>query len=219
MDKRIITATGTTIGLSLGQEAGAPIVTTVFGYKRAEFASVPIPNKDNNTLNTVPDVLTELYYSRNNDSHLYQRMAVGYAATSSAGAAIIFAKNSKGEIDGKASMVLSKYSASLDSYYAAYIKFLMPNGITNLNNQKIIAACFEEHGLKVTPTNSELALINAQNIKDKKAEVTVDRQENKNIFNLLVNDHFKTIRALCANQIGLLPQEIVNKESKQQGKL
>jgi len=202
LDKRVVTATGTTIGLKVGQEPGAPVVDTVFGYRRAEFASVPVPHEEND-LDSVPNVITELYYSRSADSHLYQRLAVGREAATSDGAKYVFAKNRNGEIDANAAVALNMHSASLDENYSQFIAFIRPDGKTNSANQQALVACFEKHGLRISPSAAELQQFNLQRTADKKPTVSKEEYEFPTIMNVLVSDHFKPIRDLCAKQIDL----------------
>ncbi len=116
----IIAASGTVIGVKLGQ---APTDTTpqaTLGYNRAEVAIVPSNRRvcykgpGNQPLceegpgdaSKSPNVIMELYFkgffSRGEGSGIYQRLAVGKEAVSQAGAAVLFSKDNSGKSDAQA---------------------------------------------------------------------------------------------------------------------
>ncbi|MEM9313086.1 MAG: hypothetical protein AAGA95_00540 [Pseudomonadota bacterium] len=109
----VLTTTGTTIGLSLGQDASGSGVETVLGYKRAEFAYVPT-NRDGgekagNSGDGARDsanVLTELYYGGTKESVIYQRLAVGDIAVARMGAAALFLRDNTGTVDADTAKAL-----------------------------------------------------------------------------------------------------------------
>lgn len=113
----VIAATGTTIGVEIGQDptTGA---TAVLGYKRAEFARVPsnrANDKSDGSVVQAPkgadetgEVLMELHYTGlNNNNGIYQRLAVGKTAVTQPGASLMFARDSEGKIDPSAASALA----------------------------------------------------------------------------------------------------------------
>ena len=110
----VVTATGTTIGLSIGKDATGTGVETVLGYKRAEFAYVPT-NRDakedaGDTGNGAKDsanVLMELHYGGTGTSTIYQRLAVGDIAVTQGGATALFLRDNTGKLDAEAADALA----------------------------------------------------------------------------------------------------------------
>lgn len=116
----IIAASGTVIGVQLGQAPADITPQAKLGYSRGEIAIVPTnrrvcykgPNNQplceagTGDASISPNVLMELYYkgffSRGDGSGIYQRLAVGKIAVSQAGAAVLFAKDSSGKVDENA---------------------------------------------------------------------------------------------------------------------
>lgn len=93
----VVTATGTVIGVQLAQNQVSQVYEAKLGYCRSEVALVPTNG---------PPVLMEMRYSGlfsfSSSSGIYQRLAVGEAACSQAGAALMFAKGANGQIDAAA---------------------------------------------------------------------------------------------------------------------
>lgn len=108
----VVTATGTTIGLAVGQAPQGAGVETVLGYKRAEFAYVPTNRKesasDGKGARDSANVLMELHYGGTTNSSIYQRLAVGDIAVAQAGATAMFIRNSQGSVDAQATRALNK---------------------------------------------------------------------------------------------------------------
>ena len=90
----VVTTTGTVLGVQLAQNQVSQVYEAKLGYVRAEVALVPTNG---------PPVLMELRYSGlfsfSSGSGIYQRLAVGEAACSQAGAALMFARGADGRID------------------------------------------------------------------------------------------------------------------------
>lgn len=103
----VITATGTTIGLSIGQDLKGTGAESVFGYKRAEFAFVPTNRSGaeeaggfNQGARDSANVLMEFQYKRGKgqDGGIYQRLAIGDLAVTQTAAAVLFVRGSDGEV-------------------------------------------------------------------------------------------------------------------------
>jgi hypothetical protein len=92
----VLVATGTVIGVEIGQNQTTGLYTAKLGYDRGEFAIIPSTNR------YTPDVLVELHYkgifSTGPDSGIYQRLAVGSVAVSQPGAMAMFLKDPAGNI-------------------------------------------------------------------------------------------------------------------------
>ena len=108
----VIAATGTNIGVEISQNPATQSPQAKLGYQRTELAIVPSNRAaDGNDQTThqgaldVADVLMELKYAGIFDigtaSGIYQRLAVGPIAVQQRGAAYMFARDAKGELDGK----------------------------------------------------------------------------------------------------------------------
>jgi hypothetical protein len=118
----VIASTGTNIGLEIAQNPANQLPQGKLGYNRAELAIVPTnrssdnaPTGQGNGAADVADVIMEIKFSRifSQDSGIYQRLAVGKTAVSQAGAAFMFARDTKGELDPTAAKQLSAlYSVS-----------------------------------------------------------------------------------------------------------
>ncbi|MEJ8569424.1 hypothetical protein [Elongatibacter sediminis] len=104
----VVTVTGTTLGLSVGQNAQGTGVDTVLGYKRAEYAFVPTnrssgpgqPHHGDGAADS-PNVLMELYYGGTANSTIYQRLAIGDKAVEQGGATALFIRDKDGSVDAK----------------------------------------------------------------------------------------------------------------------
>jgi len=94
---RVLSATGTIIGVEIAQNPQSQLYQAKLGYNRAELAVVPM----NTNTHKVPNVIMELRYQSIfsfSDAGIYQRLAIGDEAVSQPGAAFMFAKTPKGEI-------------------------------------------------------------------------------------------------------------------------
>lgn len=94
---KVLVATGTIFGLEVAQNPATGMYQAKVGYNRAEIALVPT----NPTNGYTPDVLTELRMNGilSFDMGIYQRLAVGPNAVSQIGAAALFSKDAKGNIN------------------------------------------------------------------------------------------------------------------------
>lgn len=105
----VLVATGTVIGVEIGQNPSTGMYHAKLGYSRGELAMVPSTNK------YTPDVITELKYngifSQGADSGIYQRMAVGSTAVAQPGAMAMFLKDGSGNISTNAVSALQSLAA------------------------------------------------------------------------------------------------------------
>jgi len=122
----VIAATGTNIGVEISQNPANQSPQAKLGYQRTELAIVPSNRaaddqeqsiKDGAT--DVADVLIELRYGGIFDfgptSGIYQRLAVGPAAVTQPGAAFMFARDAKGELDKEAAASVAAALAGVPS--------------------------------------------------------------------------------------------------------
>ena len=92
----VVTTTQTGLGVSVSENPSTQLYEARLGYFRNEFAFVP---GDTNRPGTVPDVLLEIRLENIFKGGLvYQRLAVGRNAVTQPGAALMFAKDPKGNI-------------------------------------------------------------------------------------------------------------------------
>lgn len=115
---KVIAATGTVIGLEVAQSPANQSPQAKLGYNRAELAIVPTNRDDQPAAggngrgaSDVADVLMELKYQGlfgGSNSGIYQRLAVGSTAVTQAGAALMFAKNTAGEVSPQNADALEK---------------------------------------------------------------------------------------------------------------
>ena len=107
---RVITVTGTVIGLELAENPATQVPHAKLGYNRAELAYIPTnrPSGDDPTgevegAEESVDVLMELKYagifSWGASGGIYQRLAVGKEAVRQPGAAYMFARDVKGNLE------------------------------------------------------------------------------------------------------------------------
>jgi len=160
----VIATTGTTIGLELSQNQSTQTPTAVLGYKRAELAYVPTnratktkttntQGKNGNNILTeeggIPatgsgardsaNVLMELRYrgifSWGENAGIYQRLAVGDIAVTQPGAALMFSKNDKGELNKDVAKYLSEAQAevSVEQKQADKIISYVTDGADTIN--------------------------------------------------------------------------------------
>lgn len=141
----VIAVTGTNIGLEISQNPTNQTPQAKLGYQRAEIAIVPSnrsggvepmgPSPAGKGATDVADVLMELRFSNIfslNTSGIYQRLAVGRTAVIQPGAAYMFARDQKGDIDPETAAAI----ASIES-----IKYTLPEArklkveIVNLNKK------------------------------------------------------------------------------------
>lgn len=105
----VLVATGTVVGVEIGQNPSTGLYHAKLGYNRGEVAVVP--TSDDYT----PDVITELRYngifSTGSDSGIYQRMAVGSTAVTQPGAMAMFLKDSGGNMSSNASAALKSLAS------------------------------------------------------------------------------------------------------------
>ena len=105
----VLVATGTVIGVEIGQNPSTGMYHAKLGYNRGEIAMVPSTNK------YTPDVITELKYnglfSTGADSGIYQRMAVGTVAVSQPGAMAMFLKDGSGNISSNTAAALKSLAS------------------------------------------------------------------------------------------------------------
>lgn len=163
----IVTSTGTVIGIEGSQSPTNSSPAATIGYKRAEFAYVPIKLRectkeggeescDERAFET-PNVLMELYFKTLLQSQLYQRLAIGEKAVAQDGAAIIFAKNADGTISTQAVAIAASNDANLAFVYgcdeackklAAFWAENPDAGRTvNTANEQKIEGCMRDNGL------------------------------------------------------------------------
>ncbi len=119
----VIAVTGTNIGLDISQNPANQMPHAKLGYNRGEFAIVPTnrsakeePGNKDRGAKDVADVLMELKFSNIfsfNTSGIYQRLAVGSTAVSQPGAAFMFAKDQKGNIDANTAAAIGKALSSI----------------------------------------------------------------------------------------------------------
>lgn len=96
----VITTTQTGIGLSLSENPSTQLYEVRFGYFRNEVAVVP---GSTNIPGSVPDVLMEIRMENIFRGGLvYQRLAVGSNAVKQPGAALMLAKDAKGNLSSNA---------------------------------------------------------------------------------------------------------------------
>ena len=141
----VIAVTGTNIGVEISQNPANQSPQAKLGYQRSEVAIVPsnrsggIEPAGTSTVgrgaSDVANVLMELKYSNIfsiNTSGIYQRLAVGKTAVSQQGAAYMFARDQKGNLDPETAAAI----ASIES-----IKYTLREArklkveIVNLNNK------------------------------------------------------------------------------------
>jgi hypothetical protein len=101
--------TGTSIGVDISQNPQTQMYQAKLGYNRGEMAIVPSnrsakkdPGEAGGGAKDTTDVLMELRYAgifSQSDAAIYQRLAVGPTAVAQPGAAMMLAKNAKGELD------------------------------------------------------------------------------------------------------------------------
>ena len=91
----VVSGTGTILGVQIAENPATQLYEAKFGYARAEVALVPTNG---------PAVIMELRYSGifSRSGGIYQRLAVGNAAVSQPGAALMFAKDADGNISSNA---------------------------------------------------------------------------------------------------------------------
>lgn len=120
----VIAVTGTNIGVEISQNPANQSPQAKLGYQRSEVAIVPsnrsggVEPAGTGTVghgaSDVADVLMELKFSNIfsiNTSGIYQRLAVGKTAVSQQGAAYMFARDQKGNLDPET----AKAIASIES--------------------------------------------------------------------------------------------------------
>ena len=120
----VIAVTGTNIGVEISQNPANQSPQAKLGYQRSEVAIVPsnrsggIEPAGTSTVghgaSDVADVLMELKFSNIfsiNTSGIYQRLAIGKTAVSQQGAAYMFARDQKGNLDPET----AKAIASIES--------------------------------------------------------------------------------------------------------
>lgn len=165
----VIASTGTTIGVKLSQNPTSQTPTAVLGYKRAELAYVPTNRGTADKTTTKQDskghpvvaqegglpttaggardsanVLMELRYSGifhwGSGSGIYQRLAVGDRAVSQPGAAFMFSKDFKGEIDENISKYLAaaQQEIAIENYRIERIVSYVADGSGAINTQTLI---------------------------------------------------------------------------------
>jgi hypothetical protein len=109
----VLASTGTVIGVEISQNPANQSPQAKLGYNRGELALVPSdrpeqPASDSTrrSAKDVADVLMEIRYGGIFDwgptSGIYQRLAVGTTAVKQPGAALMFAKNSGGDLNADA---------------------------------------------------------------------------------------------------------------------
>ncbi|MGV0949065.1 MAG: hypothetical protein ACOYB3_00025 [Azonexus sp.] len=105
----VLVATGTVIGVEIGQNPSTGMYHAKMGYNRGELALVPSTNM------YTPDVITELryngFFSTGADSGIYQRLAVGSIAVSQPGAMAMFLKDSSGNISSNTAAALKSLAS------------------------------------------------------------------------------------------------------------
>ena len=116
----VIAATGTIIGLEVGQSAATGSPAVKLGYDRAELAYVPTNRVAHNGTATgsevSTDVLMELRYSNEGpNAGIYQRLAVGRNAVQQAGASVMFAKDQTGKLDDKAAAAIAAANKNIET--------------------------------------------------------------------------------------------------------
>ena len=108
-DHAVIASTATTIGVEISSNPTTGVPTGVLGYRRAEFAFVPtnrakagepVDPQNPSDVSRVANVLMELNYSGtiSTKGSIYQRLAVGTAAVTGQGAAVMFARDADGSL-------------------------------------------------------------------------------------------------------------------------
>jgi hypothetical protein len=113
----VVAATGTSIGVEIAQNPANQTPHAKLGYQRAEVAIVPTnraagadPGALGKGAAETTNVLMELRYSgifsTGERSGIYQRLAVGKKAVKQPGAAVMFLKDHKGEVDEQAAAAL-----------------------------------------------------------------------------------------------------------------
>jgi hypothetical protein len=114
-NRNVIVATGTVLGFDISESPQTGLYHAKFGYARTEFALVPSTN------GYTPDVLMELRFHGmlSKEGGLYQRVAVGTTAVSQPGAAVMFLKNSSGQLDTNAVAALKAFSSVPTPMYKA----------------------------------------------------------------------------------------------------
>ena len=118
----LIASTGTVIGVELSQDPVNQSPKAKLGYNRAELAIIPtnrapcvLTGSENekkfdcgsvqgtrgaaDTANVLMELRYNGIFSSGADSGIYQRLAVGDLAVTQTGAAVMFAKNTAGEVD------------------------------------------------------------------------------------------------------------------------
>ena len=95
----VISATGTVIGVKIGENPQTDLYEAQLGYARTELALVPTNKNGTNTTSTgggakdAPNVIMEVRYGSIfsfSDASIYQRLAVGEVAVQQPGAAFMF---------------------------------------------------------------------------------------------------------------------------------
>lgn len=123
----VIAVTGTNIGVEISQNPANQSPQAKLGYQRGEVAIVPSnrsgnvePTSGTSTIgggaSDVADVLMELRYANIfsfNNAGIYQRLAVGKNAVKQPGAALMFAKDQKGEIDPQTAEAINNALSSI----------------------------------------------------------------------------------------------------------
>lgn len=132
----VIAVTGTNIGVEISQNPANQTPQAKLGYQRSEIAIVPSnrsgdvePGSAKGGAADVADVLMELNY-RNifsfTNAGIYQRLAVGKTAVSQPGAALMFAKNERGEIKPEVAEAIKKALGSIPETPLAVSKAINP---------------------------------------------------------------------------------------------
>ena len=123
LDGYLLATSSTVIGLKIEQAPTTQTPTADLGYVRTELAVVPTdrgqcvkkgktavecPEGAYGSATSAPNVLMELRYSSilSAQSTIYQRLAIGDIAVAQPGAAILMAKDKKGDVDKDASKAI-----------------------------------------------------------------------------------------------------------------
>jgi len=132
----VVAVTGTNIGLEISQNPANQTPQAKLGYNRGEVAIVPSnraaneePGSQGGGAADVADVIMELKFSNIfsfNTSGIYQRLAVGSTAVRQPGAAFMFAKDQKGNIDSSTAEAINKALSTIPETDANILKARSP---------------------------------------------------------------------------------------------
>ncbi len=130
----VIAYTTTGLGLDVSQNPSSGLYHARFGYIRNEVALIPSNRSSENGESSTgkgaadtTDVVMEIRLDNIlNGGGVYQRIAVGSTAVSQPGAAMLFSKNSDGQVDPAAALAVASAYRSVNKIDSANVDSLLP---------------------------------------------------------------------------------------------